>query len=136
MALSSSPASRPASVRSHPSVSPTVATSLRPYWANRLAASPVVITVAVGHSPAKDAVSGLVQKPPQQTAPWWRAPSRHQHRRPLKPSGAQIGEGFVCLPQGINRRFRHQTHARYLAEEVETVLPREVRDRDKLPFFP
>jgi len=54
----------------------------------------------------------------------------------FKPAGTEIGEGLIGLVERIGRRLGDDSDLRRQAEEINSVLSRQIGNRHELPLFP
>ena len=62
--------------------------------------------------------------------------SWHENRRALESAGTKIAEYLIGLTERIASRLGDDADFRYTAEEINSVVTREVGDRHELPLFP
>ena len=62
--------------------------------------------------------------------------SRDQNCGAFKPAGTEIGEGLIGLCERVTRGLGDDAHLRHQAQEIDSILPREIGDRHELPLFP
>ena len=59
-----------------------------------------------------------------------------EHRRTVKPSRSQIGQRLIGHLKRVQGRFCDHSHLWNFSKKVNSILPREVRDRNDLTLFP
>ena len=64
------------------------------------------------------------------------ARSRHEYCGAFESAGAEIGKGLVGLVERIGRGLGDDADLRYHAQEIDSILSREIGNRDELPLFP
>src|ERR1019366_906882 len=62
--------------------------------------------------------------------------SGHKNRSSLEPAGTKIREGMVGLFEWIARGLSDNANLRRQAQEIDSILPCEIGDRQKLSLFP
>lgn len=60
----------------------------------------------------------------------------NQHRIAVEPAGPEVGQGFICCGEWVNRGVgAHNGRASYRKERF-CIPPRQVGDRDQVPLLP